>query len=56
MILRVHFVLREGNTEMSDLVEHELVEWSDTSEARLAQKEASNGRTPEWKTWPPPLP
>ena len=33
--------LREGSTEMSDLVEHELVEWSDTSEARQAQKECA---------------
>lgn len=30
--------IREGSAEMSDLVEHELVEWTDTSEARQAQK------------------
>lgn len=31
--------LREGGTEMSDLVEHELIEWTDSSEARQAQME-----------------
>ena len=42
--------LREGGTEMSDLVEHELVEWTDSSEARQAQKECAqrlNDRTEE---------
>ena len=38
---RAALKLREGGTEMSDLVEHELVEWSDTSEARQAQKECA---------------
>jgi hypothetical protein len=33
--------LREGSTEMSNLVEHEIVDWSDTSEARQAQKECA---------------
>jgi hypothetical protein len=28
--------LRDGSAEMSDLVEHELIEWTDSSEARQA--------------------
>ena len=33
--------LRDGSAEMSDLVEHELIEWTDSSEARQAQMECA---------------
>ena len=42
--------LREHGTEMSDLVEGELAEWTDSSEARQSQKECPqrlNDRTEE---------
>lgn len=38
---RAALKLREGGTEMSDLVEHELIEWTDSSEARQAQIECA---------------
>lgn len=30
--------MRDGNTDMSDLVDAELAEWTESSEARQAQK------------------
>lgn len=48
--------IREGSAEMSDLVEHELVEWTDTSEARQAQQACAQRSVwmRELKTWRPP--
>ena len=33
--------MRDGNTDMSDLVDAELAEWMESSEARQAQKECA---------------
>lgn len=33
--------MRDGNTDMSDLVNAELAEWTESSEARQAQKECA---------------
>ncbi len=51
---RAALKLREGGTEMSDLVEHELIEWTDSSEARQAQIECAQRMVLEWRTWPVP--